>query len=286
MRALEMCWVFGDGMVVQAERPLPVWGQALPGEEVTVRFAGQVKSAKANGDGEWSVKLDPLVVSGEGREFRVEAGSGTKVFADVLVGDVWLCSGQSNMAQPEMENSTGGEEESKKPENRLLRSFNVAYNAWAAEPDRRNFAWEKKISNWFEWKPVWRRTSAVPYYFGAMVQRETGRPVGLIVSPVGASNAEAWVPMKALEAETGFAQQVSNSRRWIAGAPGARKEFEAEVAAWEERKKVAEGRGETFKERKPNDFRPELVARFWVGALYNARIAPLRTIIAVVGGRN
>jgi sialate O-acetylesterase len=277
-QALDMCWIFGSGMVLQAERPVPIWGQAQPGEEVTVRFAGQIQLAKAGSDGEWAVRLAPLAVFAEGREMKVEAKSGTKTFTDVLVGDVWLCSGQSNMAQPSATQATGGDEESGKPVNPLLRSFAVAYNEWAAEPNTKQFAWKKKVTNWFDWGAHGTKMSAVPYYFGSMLQRETGRPIGLILSPVGASNAEAWVPMKAMEAVPEFAQLVANSRKWIANAPNARTEFQAEVTAWEERKKVAEPKGGNFKERRPNDFRAALAPRFWIGAMYNARIAPLRNL--------
>lgn len=277
-RALEMCWIFDSGMVLQAEQPVPVWGQGTPGEEVAVTFAGQVRKAKAGNDGEWAVTLDPLAVSAAGREMKVEAKSGTRTFSDVLVGDVWLCSGQSNMAQPTADKATGGDEESKKPVNPQLRSFNVAYNNWAAEPQTRNFGWDRKVTNWFDWGAHGTKISAVPYYFGSMLQRETGRPIGLIVSPVGASNAEAWVPMKAMEAVPEFAALVANSKHWITNVANARQAFSAEVAAWAARKKEAEAKGQKFKERQPNDFRADLVPRFWIGALYNARIAPLRNL--------
>ncbi|MEI6647535.1 MAG: sialate O-acetylesterase [bacterium] len=277
-QALDMCWIFGSGMVLQAERPVPIWGQAQPGEEVTVRFAGQLQIAKAGSDGEWAVRFAPLVVSAEGREMKVEAKSGTKTFTDVLVGDVWLCSGQSNMAQPSAAQATGGDEESKKQANPLLRSFSVAYNAWASEPYTKNFAWDKKVTNWFDWGVHGTKISAVPYYFGSMLQRETGRPIGLILAPVGASNAEAWVPMKAMEAVPEFAKLVNQSKLWINNLPSARQAFDAEVVAWKSRKQEAEAKGQNVKERKPNDFRAELAPRFWIGAMYNARIAPLRNL--------
>lgn len=278
VQALDMCWIWDSQMVIQSGMKVPVWGQGTPGETVTVTFAGQKKTATADKDGEWGLTLDPLEISTEGREMRVEASSGKKIFTDVLVGDVWICSGQSNMAQPNAAQATGGEDESKKPVNPLLRSFNVAYNAWAAEPHTRQFAWDKKVTNWFDWGAHGTNISAVPYYFGSMLQQETKRPIGLIITPVGASNAECWVPMKSMEAVPEFAQQVKNTRAWIANQAKAREDFQAELAAWEQKKKTADEKGEKFKERKPNDFRAELVPRFWVATLYNARIAPLRNL--------
>ena len=85
--------VFTDGAVLQAKRPVPVWGMADPGEKVVVKFAGQTKTAKAGADGKWRVALDPMECSSVGRELVV----GSTKFSDVLVGEVWLGIGQSNM---------------------------------------------------------------------------------------------------------------------------------------------------------------------------------------------
>src|SRR4051812_39178555 len=85
--------VFGDAMVLQRGKPVPVWGWAAPGEKVTVHFAGQEQTCvAAAADGAWSVRLAPLDASGEPREVVV-SGANTVTFKDVLVGDVWLCSG-------------------------------------------------------------------------------------------------------------------------------------------------------------------------------------------------
>lgn len=88
--------VFGDHMVLQREMNVPVWGWAAPGETVTVEFASQSVSAKADTDGKWRLRLAPLQASTESREFRVSA-SNRIVLKDVVVGEVWLCGGQSNM---------------------------------------------------------------------------------------------------------------------------------------------------------------------------------------------
>ena len=90
--------VFTDHMVLQRDKPAPVWGWAEPGEKVTVEFAGQSKSAVADKDGKWMVVLDPLKLSFEPQTMTV-AGKTTVTLSDILVGDVWLCSGQSNMGR-------------------------------------------------------------------------------------------------------------------------------------------------------------------------------------------
>jgi sialate O-acetylesterase len=116
----------------------------------------------------------------------------------------------------------------------------------------------------------------VQYFFGRAVQRETGRPIGLLSVALGASSAEAWVPAGALAAEPRFAEFAANSRRWIAGAEAAREAHHRRVADWEQRKREAENRGAAFSERRPSDIAPETFPRWWAGVLYNAMVAPLR----------
>jgi sialate O-acetylesterase len=278
LQAVEMCWIFGNNMILQADRPIPIWGQGKPGEEVIVEFVGQQKKTKVGDDGEWKVMLDPMPVNATGQTFKVTAGSGNKSFSDVLLGDVWLASGQSNMAQPGADKSEGGDQLVSQPVNSLFRVFPVAYNEWAPEPNTKQFGWEKKVTNWFEWIPAQPGTSGVPYWFGATLQKETGRPIGVIISPVGASNAECWISMKDLEADSYFKDVVDNSKNRIANAATERDKFKAEIVDWEARKKAAQDAGQPFNERQPNDQRDELAVRWWVGALYNARIAPLRDL--------
>ena len=91
--------LFTDHAVLQRDIAVPVWGKAEPGTMLVVQFAGQEKLATADKDGKWSVKLDPLTASAEGRELTVESkieNQKSKI-TDVLVGEVWVCSGQSNM---------------------------------------------------------------------------------------------------------------------------------------------------------------------------------------------
>ena len=89
--------VFTEGMVLQRDLPVPIWGTAAPGEAVTVQFAGQEHSTIADENGKWLTQLHPLNTSSEGRILTV-TGSNKLNLNDVLVGEVWLCSGQSNMA--------------------------------------------------------------------------------------------------------------------------------------------------------------------------------------------
>jgi hypothetical protein len=99
LSALRLAAIFGDNMVLQQQQTIPVWGWAAPDADVTVKFAGQTKSTRAGADGKWLVKLGKLKASSEPQNLVVESG-GTKTFTNILVGEVWLASGQSNMEKP------------------------------------------------------------------------------------------------------------------------------------------------------------------------------------------
>ena len=88
--------VIGSGMVLQRDMQVPVWGWADAGEEITVSFAGQKKTTKTNKEGKWIVKLDPLKANGNASTLTIK-GSNTVTLENILVGEVWICSGQSNM---------------------------------------------------------------------------------------------------------------------------------------------------------------------------------------------
>jgi len=89
--------VFSDHMVLQSDRPAPIWGWASPGEEVTATFSGQIKTVKADIHGNWQVTLDPMPASHESRNLVVQSSIGNhkSAITNVLVGEVWICSGQS-----------------------------------------------------------------------------------------------------------------------------------------------------------------------------------------------
>jgi len=97
--SLKLGSIFGDNMVFQQGIRAPVWGWTVPGEEVTVQFAGQIKSVHADATGKWLVKLGKLKASAEPQSLTVESGT-TITLTNILTGEVWLCSGQSNMDKP------------------------------------------------------------------------------------------------------------------------------------------------------------------------------------------
>ena len=176
--------IFGDHMVLQRQQPVPVWGWETPNVEVTVSFAGQTKSAKADAFGKWMVKLDPLEANKRGQLLIVK-GSSTKTFKDVLVGEVWICSGQSNMEWT-VNGSLNAGEEKKSANLGHIRHFKVPHiNKPLPESDVKG-NWQLCSSG-----SVGSFT-AVGYYFGRKIAKELDVPVGLIGTNWGGTRVEPW----------------------------------------------------------------------------------------------
>ena len=186
--------VFGDNMVLQRGQKVPVWGKAAPGERVAVSFAGQVATTVADADGKWRLDLAPLKASSEGAEFRV-AGANTIVFSNVVVGEVWFCSGQSNMEFPmgglpwdATRRIKDSEREIAAANHPLLRHFKVSKKTSETPLDDVDAAWELTTS------ASVARQSAVAYIFGETLMKELNVPVGLINSSWGGTRIEPWTP--------------------------------------------------------------------------------------------
>jgi sialate O-acetylesterase len=189
---LKIHGLFGDGMVIQREQPVPVWGTAEAGRGVTVSVAGQKKTATADASGKWKVVLDPLKAGGP-VDFTVAADR-TIALKNVLVGEVWLCSGQSNMGWS-VRLSSNAQEEIAAARHPQIRLFTV--------PKRESETPQTDVEGaWQECSPATIPTfSAVAYYFGRALQKSLNVPVGLVHSSVGATRAQAWTPRPVLDGE-------------------------------------------------------------------------------------
>lgn len=179
---------FSDHMVLQCEKPVAVWGWADAGEAVTVTFGGQTKTAVADADGKWSLKLDALKASAESCTFTVSGKDGRKVeVMDVLVGEVWFGSGQSNMAMGV------GAANNFEAEKAAANFPPIRYYGESSGPAETPQAFGKGA--WQVCTPAnVGRFSATLYFFGREIHRETGVPVGLVCAAVGATHIESWVP--------------------------------------------------------------------------------------------
>lgn len=258
--------IFGDRAVLQCGKPIPVWGTADPGEKVTVEFRGQKVSTVADRDGKWRVTLKPVSAGGP-FEMTIR-GKNTIALSDLLVGEVWICSGQSNMEWPLFL--------AKNPEQEI---------AAANYPQIRFFTVTKRISDipqsdlpggeWQECTPQSARNfSAVGYFFARELHNALKVPVGMVQSAWGGTPAESWTSLATLESNPALRSILENWERSVQAYPQTLQRYAQQIAQWEEAaaRARAEGRPEPQRPNRPshprnNPWKPT--------GLFNAMIAPL-----------
>jgi len=183
--------IFGAHMVLQQGQSVPVWGWAEAGEVITVSFAGQSVKTTADQSGRWTLKLEALAASAEPAVFTVK-GSNTITLENVVVGEVWFCSGQSNMEWP-MSRITNAAEEIAKASNPLIRHFK-------ADKKHSDLPLDNVPSQWITTTPESiPGHSAVAYMFGRRIHQVLNVPVGLINSSWGGTRIEPWTPASGFE---------------------------------------------------------------------------------------
>ena len=257
---------FQDGAVIQQGKPVPVWGRAAAGEKVTVTFKGQKKETAAGADGRWHVTLDALSASAQPAELVV-AGKNEIRVGNVLVGEVWLCSGQSNMAWT-VDHSKDAENEVAAAAHPLIRHFKVALAAAGMPADDACGSWE--ICS----PATAGRYSAVAYYFGRELDRELKVPVGLINISYGGSPVESWMSEAALRGNPAFASAFEREKQGKARYPAQLKLYEQRLAAWQAEQAAARQAKREFTKRPPRKPTGDGVDRFTPAALYNAMLHP------------
>jgi sialate O-acetylesterase len=244
--------VFSDHMVLQREKPIAVWGWADEGEKVTVTLGKEAVSTEAKG-GRWKVLL-PKMKAGGPLRLSVQ-GKNQVAFEDVLIGEVWICSGQSNMEWP-LRLSFEPQEAIRKSSNEKIRLLTVP-KLKANEPVQ-----DMKAS-WEECNPTTvSNFSAVAYFFGRDLQKALGVPVGLIHTSWGGSPAEVWVREEILAENALYKAEILESYAEQL------KRSQAEIERWEREKAQAEKEGKKFTRNRPGTpWKP--------AELYNGMIAPL-----------
>ena len=192
---------FGDHMVLQREKPAPIFGTAIPNSNITVTFGKQTSTTTANGYGKWIVELEAMPANSIGRNLIVKSGGVTIEVNDVLVGEVWLCAGQSNMRWSLKQSSEGAEAiaHAKNPLIRLLDFTGSLYPSNSRYPllQLRSIG----ADNYYH-TGGWQRCSsesaadfsAVAYHFGSLLQQELNVPIGLIHNAVGGVPMETYIP--------------------------------------------------------------------------------------------
>ncbi len=199
--------LFSDDGILQRDRIIPIWGQAAPGETVTAKLDNQTLSARADNAGKWMVRVGPLSASSAPHTLTVSTPTQSTTRRNILFGDVWLCSGQSNM-----EMGVGlvdnAQQEISAANFPLIRLFNV--------PKKVAFSPQSELnSRWLVCNPEnikqgnWNGFSAVAYFFGRKLNQELGVPIGLIHSSWGGTVGEAWMSQSALGTLPDFKSQLT-----------------------------------------------------------------------------
>jgi len=258
--------VIGSNMVLQQQSEVPLWGWADPGEEITIRARWKKGRArtKADADGKWRALLTTPKAGGP-YVVRIK-GSNTIKLEKVLIGEVWVCSGQSNM-QWTVSNSNNSAEEIANAKYPDIRLFYVKRQIAETPQDDCQGAWAECSP---ETIPGF---SAVAYSFGRSLHKELDIPIGLIHTSWGGTPAEAWTRRPILEADEQFAPIVNRHDEKLAAWPKALEAHNKKLEEWKQaaEKAKADGKQPPRKPRAPG--KPS--GSHTPGGLYNAMIAPL-----------
>jgi sialate O-acetylesterase len=204
--SLKLPSIIGDHMVLQQKQADPIWGWDIPGTKVTVGFAGQTKTTVAGVDGKWIVKLDPLLANATPQKLTITGSTKIEV-QDVLVGEVWLCSGQSNMAFG-LKNSWNGDLDALTTHDDSLRFISIPADRGTQEMQT-DFP-----GKWVAATPETAgKFSAVGFLFGRYIQQTLQVPVGMINNAWGGSEITAWIRRSVLDHDPRFQLRLSDAAR-------------------------------------------------------------------------
>ena len=260
--------IFAPHMVLQRDLAIPVWGWANPGEKVSVSLAGQTEQATADPQGKWSVELAPI--ADPGPYTLTVKGDNTIEIPDVLAGEVWLASGQSNMAMT-VSRCKDIEQETAAANHPRIRMFTVARTPAETPQDNVQGSWQvcspETVGGF----------SATAYFFGRELEKELDVPVGLINSSWGGTPVQAWTSIERQQEKPELTSLLDDWGRRIRDwdPEKAEERFERDLKAWEERTAELKAAGKTELPRRPrrpvaprlNPHRP--------ACLFNGMIAPL-----------
>mgnify|MGYP001164651485 CR=1 FL=1 len=216
---LALSWGWSDNMVLQRGKPITLAGKADRGENVTVSLNRNIYSTTASMTGDWSITIEPLLAGGPYTLYVTTPFDSMKI-NNILCGEVWFCSGQSNM-EWNVANSEGAEEALSNASDDGVRLLHFERKTWPFDEPWDSLALttvnELKYFSESSWKPASSEDagefSAVAYYFGERLRKELGVPVGIIEMTVGGSPAEAWIGRKALETDSRLVDLLYDYRK-------------------------------------------------------------------------
>ena len=250
--------IFGDKMVLQRDKPVALWGWAKAGAKVSAKFGGQNKFTKTNDKGRWTLQLDKLKTSFTGRQLVVTSGAEKITLTDILVGEVWVCGGQSNM-EWSLRASRDSDLEVASADSPHIRFIRLPH---IARPTPQQ---DFPVSNETDTQGNWRQAipeqvencTAVGYYFAQRISRRLKVPVGLIDVSWGGTMAQHWVLNETLkpfpEMQPYHEKFEAAMKAWVDGGEkeGADKRYAADLKAWEKARAEAKTKGER-EPRRPN----------------------------------
>lgn len=255
--------LFTDGGVLQRNQPVPVWGTASAGQSITVSFANQRFETKADSSGKWMVHIGPLEASSEGRELIVEGG-GRIELTDIVVGEVWLCSGQSNMEWP-LKRTPDAETLISASDYPLIRQFKVKNIALSDPATTAN-------GSWISCSPETAGDfTALGYFFARALQQELNVPIGLINSSWGGTRIESWMSGDSLKK---FPDVAESWEVRLRNLPARQIEYEKARLAYREEARAAKAAGKSFNKRWPQP-PPGPGTKWEPSGNFNGMIAPL-----------
>jgi sialate O-acetylesterase len=272
---LRVAGVFGDHMVLQLEIAVPVWGWAASGETVRVTFAGQEKSATADADGKWIVRLEPMKASPQPRDLTVAGTrSGESItYTDVVVGEVWVLGGQSNMGWG-LERSTGGDE--------AIKCANYPWLRYFSQGRQHSDSPASDVVKGAKWQTCTPNTagaiSGVGFFFALTLHASKEVPIGLIHTAVSSTYGESWISRAVLEADPFFAYSLEAYAKALTDYPAKAEEWNQKKAEYAQLVEEAKKAGKPapvksdfveYGPMSPTHFRRP-------GALYHGRVCPIQ----------
>ena len=264
--------LFADGMLLQRDKPANVWGTASPGATVTVKFASQKKRAIADGQGNWQVALNPMTASSEGRKMVIseDKSSDRTVIQNILVGDVWVISGQSNMGWALSRIDSG--ESVQAASNSQIRYFAQAEQI-ASTP-----ALDSSNGRWLVTSPKTAgEFSAVGYFMAEALQEHLDVPIGLLFAARGGAPIRCFIDRDVMMG-TATRDRVEQYEANIPFFPERQREFEAKMEAFKQEVRDAKKAGKK-KPQMPASLKWGVMGpghRFQPYGLYNGMIKPLQ----------
>ncbi len=218
---LQVAKIFSDNMILQREQPVHIWGKGIPGQKVNVSFAKENKSATVQADSSWNIFLGKQKATLQPASLIISSGKDETIFRNILIGDIWLCIGQSNMEFP-MQNEMHYQDEIKQSNQPLIRLYNPSFigknvfgNAYTDSMNQQlaagsfygNTTWQPCDSNTF------KQMSAVGYYFGKEILQHENIPIGLINLAIGGCPIETFISYETLKRSKQFSDKINGN--WL-----------------------------------------------------------------------